>query len=98
MMILFYLLFLQGADWGQLIQSLGFPIVVAGALLYFAFRVWQYTTKKLDEKDVLIATMIEREENSRTQLVETQEQITETQNRIIDTQNQIVKLIESLKK
>lgn len=96
--MIFHLFFFQSLDWIQLVQSLGFPIVVAGALMFFAYRVWVYAARKLDEKDAQIATMIEREETAHQQLVETQEKITETQNRIIDTQNQIVDLIKRISK
>lgn len=96
--MIFHLFFFQSLDWIQLVQSLGFPIVVAGVLMFFAYRVWVYAARKLDEKDAQIATMIEREEVAHQQLVETQEKITETQNRIIDTQNQIVDLIKRISK
>lgn len=89
MLLLFALFFFQSPDWINLVQSLGFPIVVAGALMYFAYKVWQYTVKKIDEKDVLIAAMIAKEEAEHEKLIETQEKIIETQNQIVDVMRQL---------
>lgn len=58
-----------------LIQTLGFPIAIALALLYFAWKVYQNMTRKIDEKDRIIQ--------------ESSELRREFQNKLIDTQNSI---------
>lgn len=66
----------------QIIQQLGFPIFVGLLLFGFAWKAWQYMTRKMDEKDKLITEQINKSNEHREKLIE-------SQNRIVDTQREI---------
>lgn len=64
--------------WIDLLQKLGFPIFVALGLLWFLFKVWQYVTKKIDEKDTVITNQIDQSNTFRTNMLKTQDDIGNT--------------------
>lgn len=86
-MILSLLLF-QTPEY-PIIDKYGFPIFIAMAGLFFAWRVWLYGTKKIDEKDAEI-------KDSRARRIEFDDRLITTQNNIlhsIDTGHEIAREI-----
>lgn len=70
------MLFLTSAaianDTVSYIEKLGFPIFVTIVLGLFLYKVWDYVTRKLDEKDALIERQITHNEKFSDEIVNTQ--------------------------
>lgn len=54
------------------IEKLGFPIVLVLVLTWFLFKVWQYVTSKLDERDKFLIRQIEHNEKFADDIIDTQ--------------------------
>lgn len=78
-MTLFFLL--QGQETFQVIDKYGFPTLIALVGIVFAWRVWLYVTKKLDEKDIVMEEIRKRR--------------IEFDDKLLGTQNNIQQSIES---
>lgn len=91
-MILSLLLF-QDINLQEWVKTLGFPIVVAIAFLYFGWKVYLNITAQVKEKDDLLKTEIEKGQVFRGALIDSQNTLAHTQNRIAVTQD---KMSESL--
>lgn len=68
----------------DLIQRVGFPIAIALGLLWFLYKVWNYVTTKLDEKDILIKDIITKSDVHRDRMIDTQNNLTQTQRDITE--------------
>lgn len=62
----------------QAIQQIGLPSVIVLGLLWFLYKVWNYVTSKLDDKDKFIKEQLDRGHEHRERMVKTQETIGET--------------------
>lgn len=69
----------------KLIQTLGFPIVIALAGLFFAYKVWINQSDQIKRKDTLLETQAEQSQQFRKELLTSQNQISQTQDKIFDT-------------
>ena len=68
-------------DFPSLIDRLGFPIAIALFGLFFAYRVWGYMTKKLDEQSCLVREQVEHSQEFSEHLLKTQDKISESMER-----------------
>ena len=68
----------DGATILSAIQTLGFSVVVALALLYFAYKVWIYMAKQVEKKDDVINAQIAYQQTFGAQISATQEKILDT--------------------
>lgn len=87
---------LQSADMVQLIQTVGFPIVAALALGYFAFRSWLYTTKKLDDRDATILNIVAKMEQVADTQSEAQEAMAAAVAQVAEMQKQMLAILEKI--
>lgn len=94
--IIMMILLQNDIDYSDWIQKLGLPTVLVLGLLWFLYKVWQYVTKKIDEKDVQIAESREYNKEFREQLLFTQNNLVNSQNNIVITQNRIADRIDKL--
>lgn len=84
------LLFFQGESAIiDAIKVVGFPVVVALALLWFAYKVWGYTTTQIEKKDTRLAKQAEEHQ-------EFAIKIAETQNAMVSTQEDMAKSFSDL--
>ena len=68
------LLFFQ--DTGAIVDAIkvvGFPVVVALALLWFAYKVWGYTTTQIEKKDSRLTKQADEHREFAMQIAETQD-------------------------
>lgn len=91
-MFLSFLLFQvdQAGTVEKLIQTLGFPVVVALALLFFAYKVWGKQAIQIEKKDSLLETQAAQSNEFRNSLIMTQDKIIATQDKIATTQERIL--------
>ena len=80
------LILLQTTETGiiSLVRDLGFPIATALLLGFFAWRNWQYTIKKIDEKDVIISQMTIKNEEVSERIILTQQNISTSLTRLTE--------------
>lgn len=74
-------------DFPTLVDRLGFPIAIALFGLFFAYKVWGYMTKKLDEQSGLVKQQVEHAQEFSEHLLKTQDRISES----IERQEDILK-------
>lgn len=67
-----------GMDPIALIDKLGFPIAIALFGLFFAYKVWGYMTKKLDEQGSLVKQQIDHQQEFSGHIVATQNKISDS--------------------
>jgi hypothetical protein len=81
-------------DFINIIQNLGFPIAVAIICIFFIWQVLKYVKVKLDEKDNLIAGMVDHLKTTQTEIVKTQSNLVNTQDRIANNQESLQQSIQ----
>lgn len=76
----------------NIIQTLGFPIVAVLGLSLFAYKVWQYQIRKLDEKDNLIHEQTIHSQSFSDKLLDTQNDML----RNFENQTELIKEIKEI--